>query len=258
MSNVMPHPDDPDALFVPLFEALTAIGFGEHEDVHHFNTGTLFWSLTRLFGYYERVVSVLQLPRENREFLAADIESYIIRFRIVLNDIAYVVRQLLPAHARDFKGPTGGVHPDNREVSFFTLAKDLAAQHGKYPELASAFSQAALWVDRLRNDRDNVVHYKSKAVVFETNPPSFALLSAAGTELPNTLPDGGTGPHLQPIQSFVNEQMLSLHDFMHVHLTAAVRSHATRLSLKQIPVGWDRKMICVGIQTFRRANPNAA
>ena len=187
----MSQPDDPHSLFVPLFEALDAVGFGEHENFHHFNTGTLFWSLTRLFGCYERVMSAVNLPREQRSFLDADIESYIIRFRIVLNDIAYVTWQLLPKKTRGLKEPRGGTHPKNREMSVYSLAKFLTEQSAAYPELAAVFSKATPWMTRLKNDRDNVVHYKSKVLVFEAESPSFALINAAGTQRTEPTPEGG-------------------------------------------------------------------
>lgn len=169
----MPQSDDPHSLYVPLFESLDAVGFGEHENPHHFNTGTLFWSLTRLFGCYERIMSVIDLKREERPFLDADVESFIIRFRIVLNDIAYVIWQLLPKNTRGLKGPRGGTHPRNREMSVFLLTEYLTANASTYSELTTAFSDATPWITRLRNDRDNVIHYKSKVVIFEGEYSKF-------------------------------------------------------------------------------------
>lgn len=127
--------DDPHSLYVPLFEVLDAIGFGEHENFRHFNTGTLFWSLTRLFGCYERVLSVTALAREDRPFLDSDIEHYIIRFRIVLNDVAFIVRQVMPSDLRGFKGPAGGVHPKNREMSVFKLSEYLSKNSSTFLSL---------------------------------------------------------------------------------------------------------------------------
>ena len=77
------------AIEVPLLAALRAVGFGQHENVHHFEVGTLFWSLTRLFGCYERVFASLELPFGQRPYLEADVENFIIRSRIVFNDVAY-------------------------------------------------------------------------------------------------------------------------------------------------------------------------
>lgn len=250
----MPQQADPHDLPVPLFGVLRAIGFGEHENPHHFNTGTLFWSLTRLFGCYERIMGTLPLPFDERPFLEADIENFIIRFRIALNDIAYVVWQFLPRYTRGLKGPRGETHPRNREVSILALAEFFEKNNTNYPELAAAFSSARPWINRLRNDRDNVVHYKSKALVFDTEPPSFALINAAGTERSVPTPEGGSRLVLEEIPSFVNNQLLSLHNFMHYDLANAIRAHAIRVSLKQVPVGWNERMRCAGTKRFREQN----
>ncbi len=162
----MPQPDDPHSLYVPLFESLYAIGFGEHENPHYFDIGTLFWSLTRLFGCYERIISVIDLKRDERLFLDADIESFIIRFRIVLNDIAFVIWQLLPKNTRGLKRPRGGTHPKNREISVLLLSEYLTENSSTYPELAMVLSNAIPWITRLRKERDNVIHYKSKVFIF--------------------------------------------------------------------------------------------
>jgi hypothetical protein len=251
---IMPEMTDKDSLLVPLFEVLDSIGFGKHESSRYFNTGTLFWSLTRLFGSYERIMSAVVLSRENRPFLDADIENFIIRFRIVLNDVAYVIWQLLPPNARGLKGPKGGVHPKNREVSFFTLKKYFLEQSSSYPELSQAFTETDSWTSKLRNDRDNVVHYKATAVVFESQPPSFALLNAAGTEQRELTPEGGYRLVTVPIEQFVNEQLLALHEFLHSKLAIAVKKHAQRMSMKSIQAGWDHRISCIGISTFREHN----
>jgi hypothetical protein len=254
----MPQDTDPHAIEVPLFAALRAIGFGQHENVHHFEVGTLFWSLTRLFGCYERVFASLELPFGQRPYLEADLENFIIRFRIVLNDVAYVVWQVLPKDARGLKGPRGGTHPRNREVSVFSVAEFLQKNESAYPELATAFASARPWMDRLKNDRDNVVHYKSKALVFDSDPPSFALINAAGTERSESTPEGGSRLVLEPLPSFFNGQLLALHTFMHHDLAGAIRAHASRLSLRQIPVGSNERMTCMGIKRFKEANRVAA
>jgi hypothetical protein len=237
-----------------LFEALDAISFGEHKNLYHFNTGTLSWSLTRLFGCYERVMSAMDLPREQSPFLDADIESYIIRFRIVLNDIAYITWQLLPKNTRGLKEPRGGTHPRNREMSILSLVKFLNEHSAAYPELAAVFSKATPWMTRLKNDRDNVVHYKTQVVVIETEPLSFALINAAGTQRTEATPEGGKRLVLEPIADFVNGQMLALHGLMHEDLASAVRAHAARLNFKLIQVGCDHRMSCIGVKRFRSVN----
>jgi hypothetical protein len=250
----MPQIDAPPTLRVPLFDVLDALGYGEHGNQRHYNTGTLFWSLTRLFGCYYRIVTVLKLPRDERPFLDADIESFIIRFRIVLNDLAYVVRQLIPNNARGVKSPDGPTHPKNREMSIFKLSASLKQAAPLYPELSAALEQAQPWMERLKHDRDNVVHYKSKANVFEGDPLAFAFTNAAQTERTEKVPGGGERLLLEPIDFFVNAQMLSLHSFMHHELVAAIRAHACRAGMKSVAAGWDSRITCNGVSEFKEAN----
>ena len=250
----MPQHADHNDLAVPMFEVLRSIGFGEHSNPHHFNTGTLFWSLTRLFGCYERVMSALELPFAERPFLEADVETFIVRFRIVLNDVGYVLWQVLPRDARGLKGPKGGTHPKNKEVSIVAICDYLTANSALHPELADALARAQPWISRLRNDRDNVVHYKSKALVFDTQPSSFALINAAGTERSEATPEGGSRLRLEPIPDFVNGQLLALHSFMHTDLALAIRAHDVRSNFKLVPVGWNERMRCIGTRRFKAQN----
>src|SRR5206468_13106490 len=116
-----------------------------------------------------------------------------------------------------------------------------------YPELAHAFSSASYWMARLKNDRDNVVHYKSQVVIFESPSPSFAFLNAAGTERTEPTSEGGTKLLLEPVAEFVNSQMLALHQFMHEDLACALTSHASRAGFKSVQVGWNHRITCIGI-----------
>lgn len=103
----MADQDAEHSLPTRLTGVLGSLGSSHFGSFHHFDHGTLFWSLTRLFGDYYRVVSVLELPRQKRPFLDADLEGFIIRLRIIQNDIAYIVWQLMPSNQRGLKGPKG-------------------------------------------------------------------------------------------------------------------------------------------------------
>jgi hypothetical protein len=59
---------------------------------------------------------------------------------------------------------------------------------------------------------------------------------------------------LQPVEEFVNGQMVALHRFMHEHLAMAVNAYAARESLKLVQAGWGQRISCPGISSFRQAN----
>jgi hypothetical protein len=243
------------SLATPLFGLLGSLGHTAFGSYHHFDTHTLFWSLTRLFGYYHRIITSLPSPRDKRPFLDSDIESFIIRMRIVLNDVAFVLRQLLPAQAPGLKGPKGATHPRNREMSMSSLITYLTKQQHVYPELAAVLETNKGWMSHLREQRNNVVHYKSKVVVFEPESEiSFAVLNAAGTEKTVRTPEGGVRVVMTPVFGFINGQTVSLHKFLHSDLYVALKEHVTKhySSFKQI--GSDDRMTCIGITLFKRIN----
>lgn len=225
---------DPHAISMPLFNTFWAIADGVHDDIRYFNMNTLFWSVTRLFGYYERIISVIDLPREQRHFVDSDLESFIVRFRIVLNDLAYSTRLLLPENIRGLGPPRGRTHLKNREMSIFDLIKYFKTAQGEseYSELASVFTSASPWMSRLKDDRDNVVHYRAIIEIYEGSPITFSISNAAGTERRVPREGGGTKLLLTPIAEFLDEQMFALYKFMNEALLQAVEAYAIRTHLK--------------------------
>jgi len=243
--------DQPSSIAVPLIQVFFCHGRGSRKQ---FELNTLFWSLTRLFGTYHRIMTEIAEPRHYRPLLEADIENFIIWMRIVLNDLAFLVWQVLQEHHRDVKNPKGGVHPKNKEMSIYDLLKSLDKVRSHYPEIAKAFDDARTWIELLRNQRDNVVHFKSRAIVIETEPVSFSLINAGHTEKYETRPDGSSVVVSQPVSDFINGQMLSLYNFMHSELANALRKHIDRHKLGYLEIGGIHRMACVGIELFRKVN----
>ncbi|MBU2591409.1 MAG: hypothetical protein ABIJ24_04555 [Nitrospinota bacterium] len=243
------------SLSTPLFGLLGSLGHSEFRWYHHFDTGTLFWSLTRLFGFYHRIILSLQLQREQRVFLDSDIESFIIRMRIVLNDTAFIIRQLLPKNEQGLKGPKGGVHPRNKEMSMMDIFKYIEKNPNDFHEFTNVLKQNRDWIFRLRDQRDNIIHYKSKVIIFETEPNiSFAMLNAAGTEVTEPTEDGGQRVVTTPIFEYINSQTLSLHKFLHVDLVSAIEQYIKRSGMKFSEVGENPRMTCMGIPLFKEIN----
>lgn len=245
---------DIHSLPTPLFGLLGSLGHCQYGWYHHFETGTLFWSLTRLFGFYHRIIVSLH-EKNNRAFLESDIESFIIRMRIVLNDVAFIIRQLLPDQTHGLKGPKGGTHPRNKEMSIFDIYSYLSNKPNQFPEIKAALYKNKDWIFRLKEQRDNIVHYKSKVIIFQTEPDlSFAMLNAAGTERTVATEDGGRRVVMTPVFEFINSQMLSFHNFMHADLHNALKEHIARNGIDFKEIGSDPRMSSLGIALFKKIN----
>jgi len=59
---------------------------------------------------------------------------------------------------------------------------------------------------------------------------------------------------MEEILGFVNSQLLSLHNFMHRDLSEAISVYAKRAGLKQVPMGGNERMRCIGTKRFREQN----
>jgi hypothetical protein len=141
--------------------------------------------------------------------LDADIESFIIRYRIALNDLAFILRRLYPPIVRGMSGPKGPVHPEDREISIRSLEKFFKGNPEFHPELAEAFERNKPWLYRLQEQRDRLVHYKANVFVIEQmdGKLEFAILSP-GKGPVEIKPDGSLRKFTTPLVfQFVHEQL---------------------------------------------------
>ena len=240
---------------MPFFGALMSLGHHGFGSMHYLQSGAVFWSLQRLFGSYYRIVSVYDPKGRgpnhgDRTFLDADIEAFIIRERIILNDVAYVIRQLLPKNgdgARKLKGPSGAVAPANQEMSIVDLITWLE-RNQVHIDLRELLEQNKKWILELREQRDAVVHYKAKVIVFGSSnePPQFAFIAAAWDE--------GDSEKLRPVFEFVNGRMNQLLKFLNQDLVGAIERHAEKSGKKLPASAWPAKMTSVGVNLFLLIN----
>ncbi|MBI4027856.1 MAG: hypothetical protein HY360_22920 [Verrucomicrobia bacterium] len=111
------------------------------------------------------------------------------------------------------------------------------------------------WMLLLKDQRDNIIHYKSKVILFETKPDiSFAILNTAGTEKTVKTIDGGSRLVTIPVFGYINSQMLYLHTFLQVDLVNAIDGHIKRQGMSVQHVGSDPRMTCMGITLFKEKN----
>jgi hypothetical protein len=194
---------------------------------YYFEQFSLFWSVNRLFSFYYRIVSVYN-PKTaysgDKSFLDMDLESYVIRHRIIQNDIAYSVWQLLELFGFDIGlSPNGGVHPKNKELSCFDLEKKLSSNSDpRLDILRTTIQVGAKKFSFLKDQRDNISHYKSAILIFGEGPDfEFVIMNAAGT-MPTINSGGVTKLVSKNVFRFVNEQHLFLWEWMNGELTDAI------------------------------------
>lgn len=209
---------------------------------YYFEQSGLFWSINRMFSFYYRIVSVYN-PKVayhgNKDFLDADLESYIIRHRIILNDIGYILWQLLTLFGIDIGiKPKGPSHPRNNELRFFKLAKKIQANTDpRLDNLRTAAANGVAKFSPLKDQRDNIAHYKSAILIFGEGPDyEFAAMNPAGT-MP-TVSDGTTTKLVtKKVFDFTNEQQIFLWDWMNGELTDAIVDLCKNFGLALSPDG---------------------
>jgi hypothetical protein len=169
---------------MPFFEVVGNLSLFQFGNYHYISCNSLFWSLTRLFGHYYRIVNVWNPYNAgdnhlDSSFLANDIESFIIRLRIIFNDIAFIIRQLYPNQVRGMPSPSGEQKAKNKELSINNLYNFTKKNPDFDPKLTELLNRNKDWLFALCKQRDNIVHYKSKVVVFEPNKPNmtFAIIN---------------------------------------------------------------------------------
>lgn len=253
----------PDYLPTPLAELLSSIGLGTYNNFRYFDTGSLFWSLTRLFGYYDRVIAVhdplgIGPNTGNTSFLDADIEAFIIRYRIVLNTLSFVIRQLYADQIKGLPQLRRTPYDKNKEVSFRDLHNFLKNNPTHHPALLNALEKNKDWLYVLLHQREDLLHYKGMVVIFEPrqNSRSFAILKPGGDHEFETNSQGQERIKKVEVFAFVNTQMRNLHHLIDVEIVQAIQNYVVDNNLAVNPVGipGTSRMQCPGIQLFRAVN----
>ena len=255
--------DDKDCMFMPFFEIVDNIGSGEFRKHNYFDTGTLFWSLSRLFGYYRRIMENIIAykktgDREYTYLLDADIETYIIRTRIILNDIAFIIRKMYPENTRKLKNPKGAVHPNNKEMSITDIYNYFTDNPDFHPEMKAVLDQNSDWIFYVKDQRDAIIHYKSKIIIFYPEEISFAFFNPANDQPMETMEDGSTRLVLRPVYSYINDHMISLLRFINIDLVKALSDYIASGKIKatQAGIAGSTRILGSGIPLFNELNPD--
>jgi hypothetical protein len=226
-------PNHPEGLPMPLLDTLRSYGHGHYSNHRFFDQGSLFWSLTRLFQAYYRVITVCLNDPSNKNrnvFLEADIEMFVIWLRIVMNDLAYIIRQALPTNVRSLTIPTGPGSPLNKEMSINDLLSFVEKNPEEYPELTELISSYSSWIKDLRKERDQIIHYKGRVQTFSFEEGvGFAVMDPADRYSTYTqMPDGSQKIDTRQVREFVHEQTKALYRFMNEDMKVFLIKYAER------------------------------
>lgn len=256
----MPSKDkkDVNSLNMPFFGFLSGVGMGHFKNPYYFETGTLFWSLTRLFECYFRIMSAVSTYKEAKRdpiFLANDLENFIIRHNIIMNDVAFLIRKFYPTNAKGMPNPKGGVHPMNREQSFNDLLCFFKDKDPNYhPMLSNALSSfVSLTSQYIRIRRQDIIHYQAKILIFQGDELTFAFMDPANTTPTTRTENGGERIVSESVFNFVNDTMVNTLNFINKEL---VRVYSEYIEVQgwECPIILDTSMKCIGINPYKEIN----
>lgn len=246
---------------MPFLGLLMNVGIDNFKQPYYFNTQGFFWSLTRLFECYHRVAVSCLTANEGRKgnhnvFLASDLEHFIVRHNILMNDVALLIRKFYPENERGMPSPKGGVHPLNREQSFEELQKFFTIKRKElHPELKEVLSRFVNKASKdLRKNRNDILHYQAKVVIFGDDNFTFAFMDPADTSPKTTTPQGGLKIVTIPVLDFVNETIKDTLFFINVELVNVYTRFVNDKKWKLEGKLGDPRISCIGIEIYRKIN----
>ncbi len=197
----------------------------------YFDIGALFWSLERLFTCYQRIVRVYNPVLSNicsndTTYLENDIENYYIRHRILLNNIAFSTYQVINLFDMNFMKPRGKSFGTNNEISFFDLVKILEnSSDEELKPFQEAYKKGAKLFYVMKDMRDNLIHFKAKAIVYKTPPPyQFSILQ-------NEIGIDSEPIHLRDVFTIFNDRTKEILEWMDSSLLPATDQYVKNNSL---------------------------
>ncbi|MBW7975074.1 hypothetical protein [Bradyrhizobium sp. BR 10289] len=172
-------PDDQLSDF--LSSALSGINWARHHSVESYSG--IFWALTRLVGCYERLSVLYEgYAATKADELCYDaeleIEHLLVRLRVLIDELAYVIRVCMPPAIRGLSQPKGPGPLQYRQFSIRELLKFVR----KHPDVSTALTKLLennrQDIERFVSRRDDIVHFRAKAIIFRTNTMRVGFLDS--------------------------------------------------------------------------------
>lgn len=248
---------------MPFFEVVGNLSHFQLGYYHKISCNSLSWSLSRLFENYHRIVNVCDPygvgdNHLNNTFLENDMESFIIRLRILLNEVAFIIRQLYPSQVRGMPSPKGERRAANKEISINDLQKFILKNPEFDPKLKELLGKNEDWLTELRKQRDDIVHYKSQVIVSEPSESNimFAVINPGGDYPTQVTQDDGVRIVPMSVFEFVNNQMVSLLIFLNCDVVEFIMSVIENRGFQYADFGLpgSTRFSCTGVTIFNLIN----
>jgi hypothetical protein len=139
-----------------------------------------------VFGCYDRVVAACEEYSASRAdeltFVAAlEIEHFLMRLRVLLDEVDYVIRIRLPKTVRGLGQPEGPGPMQYKQFSINKLVKLVDKHPAFYPHLARLLNSNRNNIQTYIELRDDIAHFRAQALIFRGETMSVGFIGSRET-----------------------------------------------------------------------------
>jgi hypothetical protein len=219
---------------------------------YHSSSG-IFWALTRVFGCYDRLMVACEENSPSRQidmtFVAElEIEHFFMRLRVLLDEIAYVIRVRLPKTVRGLGQPQGPGPMQYKQFSSNKLLKFVGDHPTFCPHLTRLLESNRANIHKFIELRDDIAHFRAKAIVFPGETMSVGFVGSR-----DAAPSPQRLPHTD-LRAYVNGATIWIWRFLQRDVVEYFRARVENGEIGFAPVGIGPHRIGMpGITRFKKS-----
>lgn len=215
----------------------------------------IFWALVRIFRSYDIICNSYDAHKDNADKfdldVEADVEHFLIRLRVVMDEISFVIRMSMPKVVRYLSQPGGEGNPDYYQFSINQFLRFTSKHKDIFPILTKLFDKNRESIGKYIGLRDYIAHFRARAIVFSGPALSVGLIGARDD------PRNFTRPRVD-LQDYVDEIMLWLWAFIEFDVVEYFRERIESGDLEVSRFGFAASFVnAPGIGRLKRAMKRA-
>lgn len=208
--------DDPHSIPFPFIWLFFFVWHYKNWKRDYYDTHSLFWSITRLFNLYWRISEECLNYEHKNEFnsahLACDIENFMIRYKIVLDNILYILSLVYSEYNIRWLShfsQQGYINSFKNVYNQFLKNEKLFQFH---PEIVELLRDSKEFLFDKSKYRDLLIHNKANVTIFEfKNELRYSIDTLSGNLFWVTNHINGTQTtNTSPVMYDINWDMYSL------------------------------------------------